>query len=245
MTVLTSYHKSQWRVGTRPVARFLPPSIGNLVVRYLIYIPPVVQLFSHCMQLPIPRGALFRAEQGVWSPARLSAAMKLYTRRLLGSPIKISQWRHIAVALDRRLLQGITCQIYNFNPDAPAVNDNADSDSDQDDYMQAPRTQQYSTLTASHIHSLQVAHTLETGVTHYGNSRYAIGALTDVLLADYSRVSRQWYQICQLPAPDVTVCGHKRVVSLTAEQASDPKRRMNTIGRLHTRRQLWIWPTIQ
>lgn len=244
LAVLTSYHKSRWRVGTRPIARFLPPSVGDLVVRYLIYVVPVVHLFGRCMQYPLPRGALFRTEQGIWTSSQLSAAVKLHSQRLLGLPIKISQWRHIAIALDRRLLQGVACQVYHIDPDSQMVNDNADSDSDPDDCMQAPRSQPFSTLTASNIHSLQAAHTLETGVTHYGNSRHAISAMTDVLLADYTRVSRQWHQLCQLPAPDSIACSHKRAVSVTAEQGSHPKR-MSTVGRLHTRRQLWIWPTIQ
>ncbi|KAL2040046.1 hypothetical protein N7G274_007449 [Stereocaulon virgatum] len=118
LAVLTSYHKSQWRGGSRPIARFLPPRVGDLVIRDLIYVIPVVNLFTHCMRSPIPRGALFREEQGLWLPAQLSTAVKLHTRRLLGFPLKISQWRHIAIALDRRLLQGVACQVYNINPDA-------------------------------------------------------------------------------------------------------------------------------
>ena len=38
VVLVTSYHKSQWRVGTRPVARFLPAVVGELLVQYLIYI---------------------------------------------------------------------------------------------------------------------------------------------------------------------------------------------------------------
>ena len=68
--------------------------------------------------------------------------------------------------------------------------------------------------------------------------------MTDVLLADYTQVGRQWHQLCQLPAPDSMACSHQRAVSVTAEQGSHPKR-MSTVGRLHTRRQLWLGPTIQ
>ncbi|KAL2036412.1 hypothetical protein N7G274_010874 [Stereocaulon virgatum] len=252
LAVLTSYHKSQWRVGSRPIARFLPPSVGDLVIRYLIYVIPVVNLFTHCMRSPIPRGALFREGQGLWLPAQLSTAVKLHTRRLLGFPLKISQWRHIAIALDRRLLQGVACQVYNINPDAQVIGNEDDSDSDRDDWIigneddsdsdrddwtQSSRMQTR-TLTASRVHSLQAAHTLETGVAHYGNSRYPFALMTDVLLADFTRVSRQWHQICQLPSPELVACSHKRAVSETAEQAPRTKR-IPTSGRLHTRRQLW------
>ncbi len=244
LAVMTSHHKSQWRVGSRPVARFLPPSIGDLVIRYLIYVVPVIHLFTHCMQSPVPRGALFREEQGLWSPAQLSTAVKLHTRRLLGFSLKISQWRHIAIALDRRLLQGVACQVYNIDPDAQAIGNEDDSDSDRDDWTQTPRMQTQTTLTASRVHAQQAAHTLETEITHYGNSRYPFALITDVLLADYIQVSRQWHQICQLPSPELVACSHKRAVSDTAEPPSHAKR-ISTSGRLHTRRQLWTWPILQ
>lgn len=39
VVIISGYHKTQWRIGTRPVARFLPPAVGNLLARYLIYVP--------------------------------------------------------------------------------------------------------------------------------------------------------------------------------------------------------------
>ncbi len=244
LAVFTSYNKSQWRVGARPVARFLPPTVGDIVVRYLTYVLPVIHLFSHCMQLPLPRGFLFRGEQGIWSPEQLSATMKLYTRRLLGTSIRIRQWRHIAIALDRRLLQGVACQVYNIDPNAQAVNHEDDSDSDRDEWNQYSQARPYTSLTASNVHSLQAAHTLDTGVTHYGNSLYPFAFMTDVLLADFAQVSRQWHQMCQMPSPELVACSHKRAVSASAEQPSQTKRLLAG-GRLHIRRQLWTWPILQ
>lgn len=40
VVMITSYHKSQWKIGTRPIARVLASAVGELLVRYLIYIPP-------------------------------------------------------------------------------------------------------------------------------------------------------------------------------------------------------------
>ena len=245
LVLLTNYHKGQWRVGSRPCARALPVCVGEPLIHYLIYVTPVLGLFSHCMRYPVPSGALFREDQGTWAPEQLSAAIKLHTQRLLGDSIKVSQWRHIAIALDRRLLQGIACQVYNVNPDAQTAPDEDGSDSDQDDYSYTTRTRSQRTLTASGVHSLQAAHTLETGVTHYGNSQYPFARMTDVLLADFIEVSRQWHQLWQLPSlQPVARSRRKRGVSNTAEQAAEPKRAMIS-GRLHTRRQRWTWPTLQ
>ena len=45
--LITSYHKAQWRVGVRPIARALAPAVGELLVRYLIYIPSWNRYLEH------------------------------------------------------------------------------------------------------------------------------------------------------------------------------------------------------
>lgn len=70
IVIISSYHKSQWRIGTRPVARFLPGRIGNLLARYLIYIPSFLRFLYRCMQYVLYRGCLFYDEDGPWSPDR-------------------------------------------------------------------------------------------------------------------------------------------------------------------------------
>lgn len=34
VVLITGYHKSEWRIGTRPIARFLSPAVGHLLVRW-------------------------------------------------------------------------------------------------------------------------------------------------------------------------------------------------------------------
>lgn len=72
VVIITGYHKSQWRIGTRPVARFLPPRVGNLLVRYLIYFPSFLRFLYHCMQYAPCRGFLLAHEHGIWRPDRFS-----------------------------------------------------------------------------------------------------------------------------------------------------------------------------
>ena len=134
--------------------------------------------------------------------------------------------------------------MYQIDPVAQTVGNNDDSDSDLDDWAYPSRMQSQGTLTASNVHSLQAAHTQETGITHYGNAQYPFARLTDVLLADYMQVSLRWHQICQLPSPELVASSRKRAVSETAEQQSRAKRNP-TAGRLHIRRQLWTWPILQ
>jgi len=244
LAIFTGYHKSQWRVGTRPIARFLPPCIGDLVVRYLIYVPSVLSFFNHCMQRSIPRGFLFAEETQPWTPRQLSTATKTLTRRLLGIPIYLRVWRHIAIAIDRRLLQGISGQVYGITPDDMAQDHYDDSDSDQDDWSYPSRSRPNASLTASSLHPLQAAHTPETNAGHYGNSPYPFARLTDTLIADFCNVSRQWHQLCQLPSLELVACSRKRPISASAEQPSLAKKPSHG-SRLLVRRQLWNWPAIK
>ena len=86
-------------------------------MRYLIYTPPVIRFFHHCMRSSYPRGFLFSTGEDTWHPERLSAAIKSHTKRTLGFSIRHRQWRHIAIALDRRLLQGVGYQVYGIASD--------------------------------------------------------------------------------------------------------------------------------
>ncbi|KAL8688231.1 MAG: hypothetical protein Q9218_005804 [Villophora microphyllina] len=244
LAVFTSYHKSQWRVGNRPVARFLPPCVGDLVVRYLIYVSSVTTLFYHCMQMAEPHGYLFADENGPWAPRQLSAAVKSSARRHLNVSVGIAQWRHMAIALDRRLLQGVSCRVYSITPDEQIRDREDDSDSDRDDNVRPSYIGPHAPLTASSVHALQAAHTVETNMTHYGNTSYPLASMTDILLADFCLVSRHWHQLTQLPSPELIACGRKRPVSLSAELPSSFKR-PGLGARLFTRRQLWTWPVIE
>jgi len=68
MVLITGYYKSEWRIGTRPIARFLSPAVGYLLVRYLIYVPSFVRFLQSCMGSAVNPGFLFWDRDHVWSP---------------------------------------------------------------------------------------------------------------------------------------------------------------------------------
>lgn len=53
LAIIASYHKSQWRIGSRPVARFLPYAVGSLLLKYLIFVPSFAN-FSSAAARPAP-----------------------------------------------------------------------------------------------------------------------------------------------------------------------------------------------
>lgn len=59
VALITGYHKSEWRIGTRRIAQFLSPAVGHLLVRYLIYVPSFVRFLQSCMQSALNPGFLF------------------------------------------------------------------------------------------------------------------------------------------------------------------------------------------
>jgi hypothetical protein len=44
--LLIAYHKLEWRVGARAIARFLPPVVGDLVVQFLLLVQPFVRILQ-------------------------------------------------------------------------------------------------------------------------------------------------------------------------------------------------------
>ena len=244
LAVITFYHKAQWRVGSRPVARFLPPYLGNILVRYLIYVPPILRFFYYCMQTPCPRGSLFSAGEDVWRPNRLSAAMKLHTKRVLGFPIRYRQWRHMAIALDRRLLQGVGCQVYHIVADLGGDREDTSDSNLEPSAHPSSHPPPISSGTAGSAHHWQAAHTTATNVSHYGNSSAPFGLLTDTLLAEYCNVSRQFHQLAHVQTVEGVACNRKRPGSLSTEPSCREKKPL--LGsRRYIRQQLWTWPAIE
>ncbi len=47
--LLVAYHKLEWRVGARTVARFLPPAVGNLVVKFIVLVLPFARILRRVL----------------------------------------------------------------------------------------------------------------------------------------------------------------------------------------------------
>jgi hypothetical protein len=100
LAVLTGYHKIQ-----------------HLAVRYLIYIPSLVNFIRDRMQQASPRAFLF-PDQGdlPWHPDMLTRCLQRHTMLQMGCAANARQWRQIAVALDPRGDAGLCTHQYNKIP---------------------------------------------------------------------------------------------------------------------------------
>ncbi|KAA6414388.1 MAG: hypothetical protein FRX48_01137 [Lasallia pustulata] len=100
VAVITGYHKSQWRIGTWPTVHFLPPAVGELLVRYLIYVPAFVRFLVNCTQQVTLPNALFSEADSTWIAVKCSHKLNQTIQRINNTmPEGLTyrdMWRRIA-----------------------------------------------------------------------------------------------------------------------------------------------------
>lgn len=259
VSIITGYHKSQWRIGTRSVARFLPAEVGELLVRYLIYVPFFVRFLHRCMQSSFNPRFLFWEHDRVWSTDKMSTLHKRHTSQLLSHIIRTRDYRHIAVALDRRLMRAKACHLLGVSSSFALKRQGLHADNLSDSgldglFDEGGEVDESCHVAIDHkIHSWQTSHTRTTNELRYGNDINLNAGMTDVLLAAYREVSQDWHRvIVQLPPQPSSASRHKRVgsedasvLASSASASSSLIKRPRMGSRLHVRRELWHWPAIE
>lgn len=170
--ILTSYHKMQYAVGSRLIARFLPEAVGDLLVEYLA----VVQPFARHLQMQTGQGSspshLFATGDRPWDKQRLTKVMRRETAALTGEGgLTVSAWRHMAIAIDRRFLRGIGAKTY------PGSTENEEEDL---------------------VNDIQASHSSLAGGIHYGSEAGSGRMFTVTVLAQFRDLSRQWHELLGL-----------------------------------------------
>jgi hypothetical protein len=109
VVLVTRYHKAQVSTGQlRVIPRFLPTGVGQLLVTYLADVLPFVQLLNSATGSKSPRGFLWADEKGVWDTARMTKALTRESAARMGNRITVQDYRHIAIAIDRVHVRGLT-----------------------------------------------------------------------------------------------------------------------------------------
>ena len=238
VVLVTSYHKSQWRVGTRPVARFLPAAVGELLVRYLIYVPRFLQFLYKTVNIPLAGAALFCDGATVWTPEVMGSIIQRQTRGQLGIAISTRQWRHIAIALDRRLLQGSGSSLMGISDKWGQQTSNLVGSDSEVDAPAAAGLEGGMAGADNRIHHLQAAHTSGINTNVYGNSLSPQNGLTDTLLAAFRQISCSWHELAEMTPNN----SYKRRQSV--EDEITQKKAMVSVSPLAVRKGLWTLPAI-
>ena len=252
---VTGYHKTAWRIGHRPIARFVAPAVGELLVRYLIYVPVFTRFLHRCMQNQNPSLAsnsvfLFNDGDQVWSPDRWSNFLKRQSTLELGFALNSRHYRHIAILLDKRLMRGVACKQYGVAQDflTKRVHAVDDSDSERDDDYDGLMDGNVRVSHDGRFSALQAAHTVAVHDSHYGNDIDVRHGMTDSVLATFRQVSLQWQrdvvQLADQHKPD-TASNHKRGSSRQSIDPSPLTKRSRLGSRLQVRREMWTWSAIE
>ena len=241
MIFITSYHKSSWRIESRPIARYSTPAVDELLIRYLIYVFAFLRFLNHCMQYSVNRVFLFVEREKVWFLDRFDDQLKRQSALLLKFSINTRQWRHMIIGMNRRMCLGVSCKLYevfqNFEKKALHAKEDFDSRLNEDFDNQSDAHPRVSS--AAQFHVWQASHNPVTNVVSYGNDVDLRHGLIDSLLAVFRQVSLQWHRdIVQLSAPSEPASSHKRFSSRDLVDANSVLKRPRMRFKLQVRREL-------
>jgi hypothetical protein len=109
VALVTSYHKGYTCTGsTKIIHRYLPKELSELVVYYLWIIHPFLRELDLLIPGSKPLGSsfLWPDGEGSWNSQRLSTILKRETINAFKAPMTIPIYRHVAIAISRRHLNG-------------------------------------------------------------------------------------------------------------------------------------------
>jgi hypothetical protein len=106
--IVTEYNKSVAVMDqVKVIPRFLPEQVGKLLVIYLADVLPIRQLFDRKAAMLTSKGFLCHKNNERWKTDDLTKALMGESERRMGFRITTADYRHIAVAIDRRHVHGL------------------------------------------------------------------------------------------------------------------------------------------
>jgi hypothetical protein len=136
--ILTSYHKGMLQTDeTKDIYRFLPKQIGDLLIYYIWLVLPYYQQLVGMYERKNYRSTyLFTDDivsvsksQSTWDSARFSSILQRFFLSSIGTKIKLSDYRHIAIAIARYYLM----DDISAKDTEEIVSDDEDDDDNDDD----------------------------------------------------------------------------------------------------------------
>ena len=248
MILIIEYHKSQWRIETRSIARFLTFAIDQLLIKYLIYVSFFVQFLHVCMQFLLNREFLFWDRDHVWSTNKFESEHKRQSAQLLSCVMITRDYQHIAIDLNRRVLREKTSKLYEISQHFEQKTLHAENlfDSKLNEFYDDDDLVDMTFNSISKMHSWQTSHTTFTNQINYDNDVDLHARMIDSLLAIYRQVNQNWHRlIAQLSSLIVIASNHKRLSSRDSFSMIESIKRHRMSFRFKVRRELWKWSIIE
>ena len=138
LAVVTRYHKSASQFNQpKVVPRFLARRVGQLLAVYLAYAQLLGELLADAVNGQVAGEYVWAGEHRPWEMDRLTRVIKRETGRHLGVELTTHSYRHVAIAIGRKV---ISEQFANgYRGDVDGVEDEAEEETDDSLEMQAGR----------------------------------------------------------------------------------------------------------
>lgn len=204
VVLVTQYHKSLAHFDSpKVIPRFLPARVAQLVIVYMIYIRPLTDRWEadrwarHGTMHP-PSDFIWHTETGPWDSGQMSRAVAKWTSHYMGRRITLQAWRHIAIAISKKLAR-----------------DRGVAKADFDDSQDADDAERYEIPD-----DLAASHTGQTAA-NYGVTIDVVKRLTADSLDVFGQVSYRWHTFLGLitvpPAPSTL---KRKVEDISSEPTS-------------------------
>ncbi|KAJ5749393.1 hypothetical protein N7533_006421 [Penicillium manginii] len=197
VVIATRYHKG-FHVHNDPkiIHRYLPRSVGTLLVRYLWLILPLVERFDALtsprdQQPTTARTALLWGpdplSQRPWTADRLREVLQRESRLgLNGQIVNIAAWRHIAIALSRRFLRTSSAFPQNANDDGE-TDEAVDPETNPDENFQ----------------DLQAGHSSHVAGLAYARQLHEAPGTMAYRRTIFRHISQDWHHFLGFPRTDL------------------------------------------
>jgi hypothetical protein len=175
--------------GGRKVARFLPERLSRMMVAYIAWLLPFEKVLHRLAGIRGPSDSLDpwiwkSAEKGIWDTAILSKQLALVSGVEIGARLTVSNYRHVAVEMGRKIKGLIIRQI-----DLEAAE--ADSDNEVADPITGERRRQ---PRVEYVWDSQATHGSRIARGHYGVNLQFPNQLQPEMMSNYQEISRLWHQ---------------------------------------------------
>jgi hypothetical protein len=181
VVLVTQYHKSLAHFDSpKVIPRFLPERPAQLLAMYMIYIRPLTDRWeadrwaSYDKMSP-PSDFIWHGETGPWESSRMSRAVAKWTHHYMGRRITLQDWRHIAIAISKKLARERGAAKADFEDAA---------DGDDAEQYEIPD-------------DLAASHTGQTAA-NYGVTIDVLKRLTADSLEIFGQVSYRWHAFLRL-----------------------------------------------
>ena len=199
VVLATRYHKGFY-INNDPkiIHRYLPRTIGTLLIHYLWLVLPLVERFDALVSPADDRPTTARTallwgpdplSQRPWTPDRLREVMQRESRLgLYGQIINIASWRHIAIALSRRFLRTSSAFPQNMNDDGET-----DEAVDPETYPE------------ENFLDLQAGHSSHVAGIAYARQLHDAPGTMAFRRTMFRNISQDWHHFLGFPRTDVSM----------------------------------------